>query len=219
MVIYFSFFCARHWGTGLEVQGHRVWSGKDMRTDSLGSCLSNYIINRAWSFYWGLLLLVPVLTQPPKFLVPCFPFPVALFVTTCPFRLWSLHVTFPLGVDNLLVLDCWHEDTHFLFGLCPALSHSHSSVSSILSLKTSISQHCLDRTQFLSTYRTSDPKPVSPFYQTLRWGRSLWTALFPLPSSHWSFKNMLLYFSKWSHGELCDEIPKLSILIKDIGAN
>lgn len=132
----FLFSLSKHWGTELEVQGHRVWSGNNSRSNSLGSCLYNYIINRAWSLLSRSFVIsasAHTACQVSGSLV--FPPCDFLYLWLCSLRLGSLILLCPWVFVTSWLLTTHLGISHCLFGLYPALSYIWGS--SVLALSCS----------------------------------------------------------------------------------
>lgn len=106
-MIHLFFLYTRHQGTGLEVQGHRVWSGRDLRSDSLGSCLSNDIINRAWPLLSRCVVTDACAHRACQVSGAWFSIPMAVSVYDyLPTQTLESYITLPVAVCSLLIPDC-----------------------------------------------------------------------------------------------------------------
>lgn len=196
MVIHFSFLCAKHWGTGLEVQGHRAWSGRELRSNSFGSHLSNYIIHRAWS---------PLVRS----------FAIGAGAHTA-HRVCASLVFPPCGILNFWLTTCSPGCTPFPPWFTPS-SELLICRSSVLTPPWSPSSLLPGTHQYLLSFQApeelSNPRPARlppHILQQELYPRSLGP---PCPAIE-HLKNYWVIFFKLSHKELHKEVLTLSFLLK-----
>ena len=158
-----------HWAIS---SGSQSVVGRDLRSDSFSSCLSNYFINRA-----PLLWLRSLVTDASAHtacqvsgslaLLPC-----GILSLWLPTRSdFGVLILICPRVSSLLSPDCSPGYTLFPPWVCPTLGYPYSSVSPLLCpLKPPPAKHHPGRTQFppgrQESIGFSNPRPASPFHLT-----------------------------------------------------